>query len=63
MKKLTLIQRFNPKYVGEHTPDEPKSIYVVEHVINSTTPQIHETLSQDEAQNYCDNEDWQVTIS
>lgn len=63
MKTLTLMQKFNPEYMGpEITPDVPKHIYEVTQVQNSTTPGIRENMSEAQVKLYCGDDDWKVTI-
>ena len=63
MKKLSLTQVYSSRYTGPvTTPAVEKYVYKVTQVVGATRPCIDETLIKDEVDNYCESEDWTVTI-
>lgn len=63
MKKLFVHQQLNQEYLGDHTPELGRYVYVVDKVVNSTLPQPRQALNKDEVDKLCNDEDWQVTIT
>lgn len=66
-KMLILSQAMNPEfdpYRFRNTTgyDVPQWRYVVEEVKNSTTPCLMDNLTKEQADGYCAQEDWSVTI-
>ena len=44
-------------------PDNCRTDYTVTKVTNSVTPPIHDKLSGDDLEVYCQSDDWSVTIT
>ena len=68
MKTLLLEQRVNPDWKIDPTApdggqrDPQRWVYLVQKVTNSTVPRIYDTLTPAEADVYCDDDAWEVTI-
>lgn len=64
MKKLYVHQQLNSEYRGpEHTPELDRYVYVVDKVINSTSPTIMDSLTKGQVDELCEADDWKVTVS
>jgi hypothetical protein len=67
-KKMTLEQKQVPlaripdSAVPESLVEWPKE-YVVKKVLGSTTPAVWSVLSKEQVDKYCDDENWEVTIT
>lgn len=60
MKILKVEQVFNPEF--DYTDKTDNFIYLPTKITNSTTPKLHTHLTEAQLIEYCDSEDWEVSI-
>lgn len=64
MKFMTVSQILDGHaYDSESKQHYPKYTYQVEKLINSIEPAIRTRLTGDEVTDYCEDEDWKVTVT
>jgi len=63
-KKLKLEQRLRDFRSREERPDDKTAYeYLVKQVVNSAIPNVLEVLTTEQVDRYCEDDDWEVTIS
>lgn len=63
MKRLYVTQTHNPQYFDHVDNKQPKWVYIVDKVTNSTMPAIKDVLTKIELDDhYCASADWEVSI-
>ncbi len=70
MKTLLLEQQRNPRYNSHPNAVEkrlnrsnvPQFVYVVQQLVNSTSPAVGSELLKSEVDHFCGARDWKVTI-